>query len=486
MIFSLAACGGKSPAASADADQPETIKLGKHTAVFKGYALTKDEDGMDAMILTYDYTNGSSDEQSFAWAFLYEATQAGEELGSPWFDENGDSMAANYEEMVEPGKTLEVRFPLGLVNTTDDVTIRFSDFDDHEYTQTIRLSESGEIKVGGTGSGGGLRPVGGGQAGEPQTDSDDYWHGDWYGWWHVTSAGGYWEELEDSWYDCCARITKRDDSNGYIVIWDEDGSGNNEYMVECAVSFGPGITDAGCMMSQSGTFWQDDPIEHADWIIDPGASVVSQYDHMICINGTYEDPENDGDFDYKIYLRPWGMDWEDVAVSDPDMLPYTYESWYLPAIEAGIAMPDYIGGGDFLAPGEVPDDLMEPQGGDPEESADQVEEEATVPETIPDSGTLGEYGFSVADATGIVPLATLKSAYRYIRAHTSDLTYGALYAQMGNVHGAAQTSGSVWQSGKYEYRWGAESGEYLYVIFSVDANGNERYKGGSSSLGLGD
>lgn len=45
MIFSLAACGGKSPAASADADQPEAIKLGKHTAVFKGYTLTRDEDG---------------------------------------------------------------------------------------------------------------------------------------------------------------------------------------------------------------------------------------------------------------------------------------------------------------------------------------------------------------------------------------------------------------------------------------------------------
>ena len=149
-------------------------------------------------------------------------------------------------------------------------------------------------------------------------------------------------------------------------------------------------------------------------------------------------------------------------------------------------MPDYIGGGDFLAPGEVPDDLMEPQDGNPEDTGAQVEVQVTATEPIPDSGTLGEYGFSVADATGIVPLATLKSAYRYIKAHTSDLTYGALYAQMGNVHGVAQTTGSVWKSGNCEYRWGAESGEYLYVIFSVDANGNERYKGGSSSLGLGD
>ena len=64
-------------------------------------------------------------------------------------------------------------------------------------------------------------------------------------------------------------------------------------------------------------------------------------------------------------------------------------------------MPDYIGGGDFLAPGEVPDDLMEPQDGNPEDTGAQVEVQVTATEPIPDSGTLGEYGFSVADATGI-------------------------------------------------------------------------------------
>lgn len=567
MIFSLAACGEKNPAASDDGEQTETITLGKHTAVFKGYTLTKDDDGNDAMVLTYDYTNGSKDEQSFAWAFLYGATQAGEELGSPMYDENYNQITKNYEEMVQKGQTLEVAFALTLVNTMDDVTIVFSDFDDHEYTQTVKLSgssgtEAGPEEVGSyklyemtyegetfdnaflesvgmdmlytlnlsadgtgvlkleedespvtwkdgaftvtasgavytyefrdgmitltettgdtmvfqktvdSGASGGLKPVDGGQGDRNQADSEDYWSGDWYGWWQVTSADGYWENFESSWFDCCAQITKYDDANGYIVIWDEDGSGNYEYMAECSVSFGAGTTEAGCMMSESGAFWLDDPIEHADWIVDPGASVVSQYDHMICIDGTYEDPENGGGFDYKFYLRPWGMDWEDVAADDPDMLPYTYESWYLPALEAGIEMPDKIGSGDFLAPGEVPDDQMEGQG--------------TVEEIIPDSGTLGEYGFSVADATGVVPLETLKAAFRYMKEHTADLTYGALYAQMGNVHGVAQISGSVWQSGNYEYKWSAESGEYLYVTFSVDADGNELLKGYSSSLGLGD
>ena len=95
------------------------------------------------MVLTYDYTNGSKDEQSFAWAFLFEATQAGEVLGSPMFDEDGNQITKNYEEMVKKGQTLEVAIALTLVNTTDDVIIAFSDFDDHEYTQTVKLSGSG-------------------------------------------------------------------------------------------------------------------------------------------------------------------------------------------------------------------------------------------------------------------------------------------------------------------------------------------------------
>ncbi len=145
MALSLAACGGDKDKGGTDdgGDKAETITLGKYTAVFKGYTLTKDDEGNDAMVLTYDYTNGSKDEQSFAWAFMFEATQAGEALGSPMYDENNNQITKNYEEKVKKGQTLEVAIALTLVNTTDDVIIVFSDFDDHEYTQTVKLSGSG-------------------------------------------------------------------------------------------------------------------------------------------------------------------------------------------------------------------------------------------------------------------------------------------------------------------------------------------------------
>ena len=139
LVLSLAACGGrgKTPGETGS-DQAETLVLGDHTAVFKGYTLTKDEDSRDALCLTYDYTNGSKNEQSFAWAFFYEATQCGEDLDFPGFDENGEKLEENLEENIRKGQTIEVKFGIALVNTTDDVTIRFTDFDDHEYTQTIR------------------------------------------------------------------------------------------------------------------------------------------------------------------------------------------------------------------------------------------------------------------------------------------------------------------------------------------------------------
>ena len=70
-----------------------------------------------------------------------------------------------------------------------------------------------------------------------------------------------------------------------------------------------GITEAGTLKSEEGKFWLEEiNVHHADWMADPGASEVSDFDHMIAIEGgKYEDEA--GDFRYTIYLRPWGMDW---------------------------------------------------------------------------------------------------------------------------------------------------------------------------------
>lgn len=188
------------------------------------------------------------------------------------------------------------------------------------------------------------------QSTEPSTEEQSlgnpWWRGDWYGWWVVENAGGNYSDLVDSYWDACARIEFLDDSNGHITIWDEDYTFDSA-TIEVDVSFGAGTTENGCMMSESGYFW-DAEVGHADWIVDPGASTVSSIDHMIWIDGTYEDPDNGENWlDYSIYLRPWGMDWEDVRTMDTeglpydDMMPKNYDSWYLPLISQGItSAPD--------------------------------------------------------------------------------------------------------------------------------------------------
>ena len=65
-----------------------------------------------------------------------------------------------------------------------------------------------------------------------------------------------------------------------------------------------------------------------DWMADPGASDVSDFDHMIAIEGGEYEDENGG-FKYTIYLRPWGMDWSDVKAKDDWYMPANYDSWYV-------------------------------------------------------------------------------------------------------------------------------------------------------------
>ena len=114
------------------------------------------------------------------------------------------------------------------------------------------------------------------------------------------------------------------------------------------------------MMSESGTILNLS-IKHADWIVDPGASMVSDFDHMIHIDSTMYD--EDGDWiDYDFFLRPWGMDWEDVRVADTsnllydNMMPLEYDSWYLPQI-GGTAVP--ISSGDGYSGFDGPTDIYD-------------------------------------------------------------------------------------------------------------------------------
>ena len=176
-------------------------------------------------------------------------------------------------------------------------------------------------------------------------DSDyAWWDGDWYGWWVIYEGGGDYADLESYCYDACATISVFGDT-GLVDLWDEDcAEGMNIGYID--VAFEPGTTDKGRMVSVSGDFY-DDEIAAGDWVVDPGDSIVSRFDSMILIDGMYYEDDNSSNWiHYYVFLRPWGMSWEDVRSDScydmpyDNMLPLGYDSWYVPHMND--AMPSYI------------------------------------------------------------------------------------------------------------------------------------------------
>ena len=174
----------------------------------------------------------------------------------------------------------------------------------------------------------------------------DAWAGDYYGFWTIYEVSGRFEESGNylfSHWDACATI-RVDGDEGEIVIWDEDG----DDVADAKVSFGPGLTDKGCMTTTDGWFYSNDLSDGA-WKVDPGKGMFRDYDGFIVISGRYAESAEDW-VKYYIILRPWGMDWEDVKTGDmsemlyDDMMPNYYEEWYLPLIRAGKPMPDGFDG----------------------------------------------------------------------------------------------------------------------------------------------
>lgn len=184
---------------------------------------------------------------------------------------------------------------------------------------------------------------------EPVESAYSWWDGNWYGWWVIYNAGGIYENFVDSWSDVCATV---DVDTGLVDIWDDTcEEGTNLGYID--VTFRPGKSDKGRMLSESGYFLIDD-VNSGDWVVDPADSIVSRFDQMIYIRATAVDPDDSNSWiDYMIFLRPWGMSWEDVRSDSCEDMPYTemmprlYDDWYVPHMNG--AMPEYFDLGDETA-----------------------------------------------------------------------------------------------------------------------------------------
>lgn len=148
---------------------------------------------------------------------------------------------------------------------------------------------------------------------------------EWYGFWIMTDCTGKMEEYDDMWWDLCARVSSNGDGSYTMVLWDEDYNSINDPIGEIIFEIRDGDYD-----STEGWFYMDEFTDELKCIF-----ADSPTEDMLYWKGTYSDTE--GSYTYELYLRPWGTDWSDL---DDDWMPYYYESWYLPLIEAGASLPD--------------------------------------------------------------------------------------------------------------------------------------------------
>ena len=326
LLSGLTACGKDK-----EGKDSNLIKLGDYELLYKGACIMEDSDGNDAIVLTLDFTNNSKENASYLWSVDETVMQNGVELEAASIItdyENLETVVSDQFTDIAPGTTLEVRTAFVLKDTTSEVKATFEEFlGSKKGTITVDPATLSRETVSHT---------------EPETTNTtgdtllDWWNGEWYGWWKMSGCYGYYESLEGTWWDVCGDIDIGTDYTGTITLWDEDYT-RSEPMASAQVSLSEaGTGEHGTVMSEGGWF-TNVTLEHADWIVDPG---LLDYDDMIWISGDYED--GDDEFHYDIYLRPWGLYWEDM---DESGYPYRYTDWYLPLIDAGTSMPDAIGEG---------------------------------------------------------------------------------------------------------------------------------------------
>ena len=440
MLLSLAACGKET------ATEPNLIKLGDRELLYKGACIMEDSNGNDAVVLTLDFTNNGKENASYLWSVDETVMQNGVELEVASIITNYDTFETvvdNQFKEVAPGATLEVKTAFVLSDTTSEIKATFEELlGSKNGTITIDPSTLKRETAANT------EPEATLPAAAATGDALlDWWNGEWYGWWQMTGCSGYYENMEGRCWDVCGVIDIGTDYTGTVTLWDEDYT-RSEPMALASVSLNEaGTGEHGTLMSEGGWF-TNVALEHSDWIVDPGIKTdgMMERENIICIDGWYED--GDDEYHYEIYLRPWGLRWDDAG---EDFLPNSYDDWYLPLIEAGKPMPDAIG--------------ADAVGGDAPVGSDNTGAATTDP------------GQTASGGDGIVTEEQVQKGYVWmneVNNNIFDATYDDIVAYFGVEGQFVKEEYSDHMKANYRYyKWISEDDDshFIYVNFKENESG---------------
>ena len=449
LAISLCGCGGEGKKTESN-----QIKLEDYELLYKDACIMTDSDGNDAVVLTLDFTNNSKESASYIWSINETLVQNGEELEVAAVITDYAAFATAVDKQFEdvaPGETLEVQTAYVLKDAAAPIKVTFEQlFGKKNGTITIDPAAlSRETSADSTGSTNTALPA-------PTGDALlDWWNGAWYGWWTMTGCSGAYESMAGQWWDACAVIDIGLDYTGTVTIWDEDYSRADPMSQATVTLNSAGVGEHGTVMSESGYF-TNLPLEHADWIVDPAInSRFPDVENMICIEGWYEDGEDE--FYYEVYLRPWGQLWDDFAADYPDDVPYYYDDWYLPLVEAGSAMPDVVGGEAV------------PSGSGGTDAMTQTPSSADAP-AAPTAA-------NVSGGDGIVTEEQVQKGYVWmneVNNNIFDATYDDIVAYFGVEGQFVKEEYSDHMKANYRYyKWISEDDDshFIYVNFKENESG---------------
>lgn len=430
LLSSLTACGKDK------AKDSNLIKLGDYELLYKGACIMEDSDGNDAIVLTLDFTNNGKQNASYLWSVNETVMQNGVELEVATVFTDYDTFETVIDGQftdVAPGTTLEVQTAFVLNDTTSEIKATFEELlGSKKGTITIDPTTLSRETAADTEPGASLPAATTGDA------LLDWWNGAWYGWWKMTGCSGSYESMEGQWWDVCGEIAIGADYTGSVTLWDEDYT-RTDPMALASVSLNEaGTGEHGTVMSEGGWF-TDTALAHADWIVDPG---LLDYDELIWIDGDYENGDNA--FHYDIYLRPWGLHWEDM---DESGYPYRYTDWYLPLIDAGMPMPDAIG--------EEPSNDFNPH----------------------DSAPLTQTDAAASGGDGIVTEEQVQKGYVWmneVNNNIFDATYEDIVAYFGVEGQFVKEEYSDHMKANYRYyKWisADDDSHFIYVNFKENESG---------------